>query len=110
MIDLNVNPISAVIQICEFLYPELDVELQFVVGLTEETDGEAFAETFWPSDGSTPVISVDVEVPLIGIVELIAHEFAHVVVGPDCDEDHGQEWEEVFERINQTFNEEYANN
>ena len=40
--------------------------------------------------------------PFVGMIEIIAHEVSHVVAG--FEKGHGQEWEDVFEIINQEFN------
>ena len=72
----------------------------FVNGLKEKED--AWAVTFWSEDGCKPEISIDVSAPYSACVELIAHEFAHVVAGEDAG--HNDEWEKIVSEINIAFN------
>lgn len=101
MISYGNNPVQDVIDICNRLYPKLNCELIFAEGIKEKDD--ACAATVWPDDGSEPQIWIDVSASYSATVELIAHEFAHVVAGHESG--HGQEWEKVFDEINSKFNE-----
>lgn len=102
MISYGNNPTQDVVDVCNKLYPEKDCELIFAEGIKEKDD--AWAATNWPDDGSNPEIWVDVSAPYSAVIELIAHEFAHVVAGHAAG--HGPEWENVFDEINSKFNEE----
>lgn len=43
----------------------------------------------------------------MGTIEVLAHELAHVAVGPGCG--HGESWEAEFSAINEMFNGENHN-
>jgi hypothetical protein len=94
------DPIRTVVDIFERLYPSNEVTINFVQGMYEEV--QAYGETFFPDNGSSPVISIDVSMPLIGVVDVISHELSHVVMGKG--KAHCKEWEEIFNRINNEFN------
>ena len=100
MIVTTNNPIKEVIEVCNKLYPLKHCGLSFVHGLKEKED--AWAVTFWPDDGNLPEISIDVSAPYDACVELIAHEFAHVVAGEV--KGHNKDWENAFSEINIAFN------
>lgn len=100
MINIINNPIQDIVNVCSKLYPSKACSLVFVQGLKEKAD--AWGVTFWPDNGSAPEISVDVSAPYHACVELIAHEFAHVVAGEG--RSHDEEWEKIFSKINIAFN------
>ena len=56
----------------------------------------------YPDDGSIPIVSIFAEYPVSILVEILAHELAHVAVGPG--HDHDGLWEEAFENIYQEYN------
>jgi len=93
------NPFDAVIDAALKLYPSLDC-------LVEWEEGDAVSKpgsTLFPDDGSLPIVRINVGIPVSGAIEVLAHELAHVVVGPDCDDAHGPEWQEVFDKIHEQY-------
>ncbi len=80
------------------LYPDTEAEIYF--GTVEE-ERHAKGITNFPTDGSTPVIVVNLDVPLRYVPEILAHELAHAVAGKDAE--HNTEWENVFENIHKKF-------
>jgi hypothetical protein len=100
MINYINDPINAVIDICDELYPDLEVDLQFVEGMHEKVG--AFGETFFPDEKEElPKISIDVSAPFSAVLELIAHEVAHVVSGPG--HEHDDVWESHFDAIHKAY-------
>ena len=93
------NPIDEVVKSCNKLYPNY-CELIFAEGIKDKED--AWAVTVWPDDGTNPAIWIDVSSPYMAVVELIAHEYAHVVAGHSAG--HGPDWEKVFDAVNVDFN------
>lgn len=102
MIVTTNNPIKEIINICNDLYPLKHCASTFVQGLKQKED--AWAVTGWSDNEDIPEIFVDVSAPYSECVELIAHEFAHVVVGEGEGNGHGEEWEKVLSEINIAFN------
>lgn len=93
------DPIELITKVVNRRHPDLDIVIYFG---QEHTDGEnTFGVTFFPDDGTKPVIEVNPFVPLAHIAEIIAHEVAHAVVGHG--EGHGEVWEQCFEQLSNDF-------
>lgn len=60
---------------------------------------EPKGETFFPDDGSTPIISINGRLKrgVQGTLDILAHELAHVVAGTKAG--HGPEWEKAYADI-----------
>lgn len=89
------EPLQLMVDVFNELYAEADCSIFWVESLHDETG--AWGRTHFPSDdGSSTrvIIELDVECPIVGAVEVLAHELAHAKAGPDAD--HGPEWEAVF--------------
>lgn len=56
-------------------------------------------------DGGLPVIYVSAVLPFNNVVEVVAHEMAHVIAGQD--EEHNEEWEQAFADIHLLYGEIY---
>ena len=70
-------------------------------------DGEpALGFTLFPDDGGLPVIYISAMLPFNDLVEIIAHEMAHVIAGQDAD--HGNKWEQAFSDIHWFYCEIYG--
>jgi hypothetical protein len=56
-------------------------------------------ETFWPDDGGPPEIAISALLNrgVAGTLDILAHELAHVVAGPEAE--HGPEWQRVYHSI-----------
>ncbi|WP_378773978.1 hypothetical protein [Methylopila musalis] len=91
------NPIEDLRLAALDAYPGLDCIVRFV-SFPEEGP---FGETFFPDDGSRPVVQVAVGIPLEGSIEVMAHELAHVVAGHDAG--HGPAWEAAFAAIHAAY-------
>lgn len=102
MIKLEFDPISLVIEAANHLYPEAEAKIVW----TSELDGgdgteEWYGVTVFPDDESTPVIVINLETPMEGVAETIAHEIAHIVAGEAVR--HGKAWDEAFEAIQNEY-------
>jgi len=99
LIDFR-NPFTVVIDIFTDMYPDKSCKIEFVQELYKKE--KAYGGAHFPGDGSNPTVSIDVETPVLGAVEVLAHELSHVAVGEG--KGHGKEWEKVFDDIYNEFN------
>ena len=104
MITFLNNPIADLIAIVERLYPDIEAEVQFVS--EQETPGEVV----FPENEIVPLISVRGDIPYEAVLEILAHELAHVAVGYGNEEEHGPLWEAAFGRIHQEYMKEQSDN
>jgi hypothetical protein len=102
MITLEFDPISLVIEAANHLYPEAEAKIVWTTDL-DGGDGseEWYGVTVFPDDGSTPTIVINLETPMEGVAEVIAHEIAHIVAGEPAG--HGKVWDEAFEAIQNEY-------
>lgn len=101
MVTIKQNLFQRVVDIFNDMHQGKDAEIQWVEGMKDECG--AWGETLFPDDGSMPIISIDVEIPVSAAIEIIAHELSHIAAGIDAD--HGPEWEKEFEKIFQRWDE-----
>lgn len=94
------NPITFLINVFEDLYPGVDCKVHIVQG-----QKKCLGDTWFPDDGSTPVIQIGAEKTIPQMLDIMAHELAHVVVGPDSK--HGPEWTAVYEELFLKYNEKF---
>lgn len=88
------NPIRDVCEAALSVFPDLDCHVSFA----DFPDGGPRGTTEWAENGDgTAIVQVDVRLPMAGVVEVLAHELAHVAAGLDAE--HGPEWQDAFERI-----------
>lgn len=85
------------------LYPDIGYQAQLVPEIITPDGGTAFGETLFPEDGGLPVISISAEAPANAVPELLAHELAHIVAGPEAD--HGPAWEAAEDAIGAKYDE-----
>ena len=97
MITFLNDPISDIIAIVERLYPDIEAEVQIV------SEQEVPGEVVFPEDETTPLISVRGDIPYEAVLEILAHELAHVAVGYGNEEEHGPLWEAAFDRIHREY-------
>jgi len=100
------DPIQVIIDIFEQRHPKKKVIVQYVQGMKEKAD--AYGETFFPNDGGIPIVSIDVEISIIGAIDVLAHELAHVAIGPDGK--HGEKWDNEYTEINNSFHKKFHGN
>lgn len=59
--------------------------------------------TVFPHDGSDPIIYLDKSLPIENVTEILAHEMAHVIAGPDAG--HGDRWSNAFDALKYLYDE-----
>lgn len=105
MISVLNDPISTVLEATMRLFPELDVEVLFVDSDAMEVNSE-YGCTMFPDGeqvklGIVPGILVRADIPLEAATEILAHELAHVVAGPETE--HGPSWWHAFTAIHEEY-------
>jgi hypothetical protein len=98
MIWFELDPFAMVVQVVHDLYPEAIAVVRWCNGLHEQHGAWGCTEFDVPNG---PLISLDVAMPVLGAVEVLAHELAHVVAGPEAE--HGAEWESAFAAIHREY-------
>ena len=99
------DPFSLVWQAFHNLYPDKECEIYYDDHDDEEvssTSENEYGCTLFPEDGSTPVINIFANYPVKILVEILAHELAHVAVGSS--HEHDETWNDAFEDIFQEYN------
>lgn len=99
MIQLINDPVKEMLCVCQELYPGKEATLVFVVDLYEQEG--VWSKMTWPG-GALPKISIDIDIPYVEVITLIAHEFAHIVAGNKSE--HNVIWEEIFSDLIHNFN------
>ena len=60
--------------------------------------------TIFPEDPERPpLVLIRSDLPIMGAIDTLAHELAHVAIGPDKQEDHGQEWQDFYDELFQSY-------
>lgn len=95
------DPFALVAKAFEALYPDRKYTAWVYPGF-EEQFGEGYGVTNFPDDGGVPDVFLNGDTPYIILVEIFAHELAHVAVGADGG--HGAEWEHAFDAILNEYN------
>lgn len=83
------------------VFPGKECVIQWVEHIYVRPGVEVWGETVFPDDGGMPVVSVSAELPVKHAAEVLAHELAHVGVGPK--RNHSAKWEKAFESIHQEY-------
>lgn len=100
MIIFENDPFQAVISAVHALYPDAVAAVQWVEGLHAEQGAWGCTE-FDALPPGVALISLDASMPVSAAVEVLAHELAHVIAGPDAE--HGPEWEQAFSAIHAEY-------
>ena len=91
------NPFDLVIEATHNLYPHLNCKIQFNPELRGKEFGECGTCTVVDNE---ILIDISTNIPFDAMIEIIAHELAHAVVGKTNDENkHSKEWEDIFDKI-----------
>lgn len=99
MLKIINDPIPTLLQVIEELYPGTEAQIQYDPTIKPEEQECGYAT--YSDELESFVISVSTEIPIYGVIEIIAHEAAHVVAG--LDEEHGDKWEETFAKIHEAY-------
>ncbi len=104
-INMVFDPIKLVIDIVE---ENWDVDCDIYFGELQDKEGVAWT-VFDDEDSELPLIFISPDGSYKDIVESIAHELSHVVMGKthvgDDGEGHSDEWMAVFRKIFEIYNE-----
>lgn len=107
MITIQNNPFDIIINIVKSKYPGVNAEIYFVDDLKDDKDEEVCGVIVIPTEkkdeGKPYEILISSEINMQGVVEVLAHELSHAIIGADCAEDHGPEWEEKFNWIHEEY-------
>lgn len=95
------NPFDTLSEIMKENYP--DVNCDIYIGESMTDGKETFGCTLFPEEtlNTMTVIEIHYSLSLKDATEILAHELAHVIAGPDAE--HGEEWERVFSHIHTEF-------
>lgn len=100
------DPFEIVAEAFERRYPGVEYMAQIKPALSDRKGRAIYGETVLPDDGSPALVSISAAIPFQDMIEVFAHELAHVgcnsVYGEACD-DHGVEWAETFEYLNEEY-------
>lgn len=88
------TPFADVIKAAENIYGEINCNIQINPALYLEE--KAYGATTFTDEGNV-IIELDGNTSVVNLIEILAHELAHVVT-PD-DVEHGQRWEKAFDSI-----------
>lgn len=92
------DPINEVVRAFERLYP--DKPCRVMIGPSEVEEG-ALGHTFFPDDGGIPEVCVHPDQQYAGVMDIMAHELAHVACGED--EGHGEKWQAAYRAIHDEY-------
>lgn len=92
------TPFDDVIQAAKNIYGDIECEIEIGQGLQKEQ--KAYGVTNWCEDGRI-IITLDADTPYVHLMETLAHELAHVVVG--ANHEHDEVWEKAFDNINKEY-------
>lgn len=96
------DPFAMVHQAFQNLYPGKECEIFWEPQIRPQEDGgPAYGLTDFGDDGRVAVF-VSANLIVTDAVEILAHELAHVAVGPE--HDHDDDWEAAFGAIFQEYN------
>lgn len=90
------DPVTELLKIFEKRYPDKNATL--VLAGDAEKRGN-LGETYFGDDGKV-FIQINIEQTLPQILDIVAHELAHLAAGPE--EDHGDKWQGIYDWL---FNE-----
>ena len=99
MVKMSFNPFQVILDVFNEQYPGFDCQVNFVSNLYDKEGAYGVAEML--DDGGW-IVAIDVETPIDGAIEVLAHELAHVAAGPS--DNHGKKWNRIFTKINDGFN------
>jgi len=96
------NPFDLLTEVFQNLHPEKRYQAVFDEDIKDGDGKEAFGETFFPDDGSSPTVSISAYLSIKDAIEIFAHELAHVAAGKE--HDHDEAWEMEFQKIFDEYN------
>lgn len=99
------SPLELMLQKAKELYPDLKANIFFTSNMPNNE--KAAGCTLFPDNGDNPEIFISVDIPFSAVLETLAHELAHVVVGYEYREKHSKQWQMVFDKIYDKWSESF---
>lgn len=97
------DPFVMLAEIFDQIYPNHPYDAYLISEhLCDEDGTECYGVTNFPEDGSTPEIILCTHIPYESVIEIFAHELAHLATS-DAEDEHGIEFEEVCSTLNKEF-------
>ena len=103
------EPVSLLVSSARQIFPDLSTKVVLVDGLAK-AEG-AWGMTWWPDesgarhplweDGISALIQIDGAAAYYAMPDILAHELAHAVAGPD--DGHGEHFADAYRRIHTAF-------
>ena len=93
----KIDPFAGVYTAFRNLYPECDCVISWDNEIKDEK-GETCCGVTRFALGKIPIVKISPELTVFDAVEVLAHELAHVVNGPD-NMQHGPDWEKVLDAL-----------
>ena len=93
------DPFAMIYQAFKRLYSDKQCDIWW--DTPKEADKQAFGVTNFPDDGGCPQVFVYPNYPVHQQAEILAHELAHVAVGPE--HEHDDVWESAFDAIQKGY-------
>ena len=103
MLSFDLNPFDALIQIFQEKYPEINAEIFFASDIEKHTEPGVHGVTNFPDDGTEPFILISTKISVESAIEVLAHELAHLAIGPDTEQEHCKNWESVFNWLHEQY-------
>jgi len=105
--NVTFNPFDFAFAVVDEVHPNLNFELCFAYLDDEEIPTSRY-EGPWGCaefgvDGDIDRVVIDPRLPLCAFAEILMHEVAHLVAGPDAE--HSDVWNEEFAKLNVKYNE-----
>lgn len=91
------DPLRVICEIAHEIKPDIEVDVQYHEGL------EGAGCTTFPDDGERPLIDINPAIPFGAVVEILAHELSHVIVGKTEGDGHTPEWKKTFNEIHKRY-------
>ena len=85
------DPVTELLKIFEKRYPDKNATLV----LAGDVEGHGNLGETWFGENGEIIIQISIEQTLPQMLDIIAHELAHVAIGPE--EDHGEKWQSVYD-------------
>ena len=96
MIKWTNTPLDDVIKCAEKVYGQISCTIEIVPIEEEKTYG---CTTF--CDDGEIVVTLNAAIPYMYLLEILAHELAHVIAGKG--HDHDETWEKIFDNIHKEY-------
>lgn len=94
------DPFAMIYQAFKRLYPDKQCEIWWEPNQPDADEG-AYGATDFPNDGRLPQVFIFSGYPVAQQAEILAHELAHVAVGPE--HEHDGVWEAAFDAIHEEY-------